>query len=167
MKVRLTTPFRDRGRYATAAATVAGALLMAVMVSACTGGPSTPTVFTPQPTAQAQSSPRQSGSAGQPAASAGATTARVPSSPGKTQAASQGASSAAAPGPAGPTATAGNPSAAAPTGAPASQYPTGAPETGGGGTAGLQDGTLLGFGGASILAGLAILAYRRRLTRSR
>ena len=32
-------------------------------------------------------------------------------------------------------------------------YPVGAPQTGGGGTAGLQDVTLFGFGGAAILAG--------------
>jgi hypothetical protein len=44
------------------------------------------------------------------------------------------------------------------------QYPL-APETGGGGTAGLQDGLLLGVGGVAVLAGLASLAYRRRATR--
>ena len=46
-------------------------------------------------------------------------------------------------------------------------YPVGAPQTGGGGTAGLQDVTLFGAGGAAILAGFASLAYRRRLTRKR
>jgi hypothetical protein len=45
-------------------------------------------------------------------------------------------------------------------------YPTAAPQTGGGGTAGLQDGLLLGVGGAALLAGLGSLAYRRRLRRS-
>jgi hypothetical protein len=45
--------------------------------------------------------------------------------------------------------------------------PSGAPQTGGGGTAGLQDGTLFGIGGLAIAAGLASLAYRRRLTRTR
>jgi hypothetical protein len=44
-------------------------------------------------------------------------------------------------------------------------FPTTAPETGGGGTAGLQDGVLFGAGGAAILAGLGTLAYRRRLSR--
>ena len=43
--------------------------------------------------------------------------------------------------------------------------PTGAPETGGGGTAGLQDGLLFGFGGLAVLAGMGSLAYRRRLAR--
>ena len=44
-------------------------------------------------------------------------------------------------------------------------FPTAAPETGGGGTAGLQDGLLFGIGGAAVLAGLGTLAYRRRLAR--
>src|SRR5215471_18388843 len=43
--------------------------------------------------------------------------------------------------------------------------PAGPPSTGGGGTAGLQDGLLFGIGGAAVLAGLGSLAYRRRLTR--
>ena len=51
--------------------------------------------------------------------------------------------------------------------APSHYYPVGAPQTGGGGTAGLQDVTLFGAGGAAILAGFASLAYRRRLTRKR
>ena len=46
----------------------------------------------------------------------------------------------------------------------ATQFPVGAPQTGGGGTAGLQDVTLFGIGGAAILAGIASLAYRRRLS---
>ena len=43
--------------------------------------------------------------------------------------------------------------------------PSAAPETGGGGTAGLQDGLLFGIGGGSVLAGLGFLAMRRRLAR--
>ncbi|HEY5397052.1 MAG TPA: hypothetical protein VIL16_16825 [Trebonia sp.] len=50
---------------------------------------------------------------------------------------------------------------------PTRGFPVGAPQTGGGGTAGLQDVTLFGFGGAAILAGLSSLAYRRRLSRKR
>jgi hypothetical protein len=50
---------------------------------------------------------------------------------------------------------------------PTRYYPVGSPQTGGGGTAGLQDVTLFGFGGAAILAGLSSLAYRRRLARKR
>jgi hypothetical protein len=44
-------------------------------------------------------------------------------------------------------------------------YPTAAPETGGGGTAGLQDGVLFGAGGVAVLVGFGTLAYRRRLSR--
>ena len=46
-------------------------------------------------------------------------------------------------------------------------YPTGAPATGGGGTAGLQDGLVFVLGGAAIAAGLGSLAYRRKFTRRR
>jgi hypothetical protein len=42
-----------------------------------------------------------------------------------------------------------------------------APATGGGGTAGLQDGLLLGLGGTAMLAGLGSLAYRRRVNRDK
>jgi hypothetical protein len=44
-------------------------------------------------------------------------------------------------------------------------FPTTAPETGGGGTAGLQDGVLFGAGGVAVLVGFGTLAYRRRLSR--
>jgi hypothetical protein len=46
-----------------------------------------------------------------------------------------------------------------------STYPTAAPETGGGGTAGLQDGLLFGVGGLAVFAGMGSLALRRRLAR--
>jgi hypothetical protein len=49
----------------------------------------------------------------------------------------------------------------------ATRFPAGAPQTGGGGTAGLQDVSLFAGGGAAILAGFGSLAYRRRLTRRR
>jgi hypothetical protein len=45
--------------------------------------------------------------------------------------------------------------------------PTGAPATGGGGTAGIQDGLLFGLGGAALLAGAGSIAYRRRVIRGR
>jgi hypothetical protein len=48
-----------------------------------------------------------------------------------------------------------------------SPFPTVAPATGGGGTAGFQDGLLLAVGAAAILAGAGSLAYRRRLLRNR
>jgi hypothetical protein len=48
-----------------------------------------------------------------------------------------------------------------------SPIPTQAPVTGGGGTAGFQDGLLLALGAAAIVAGAGGIAYRRRLTRNR
>jgi hypothetical protein len=43
---------------------------------------------------------------------------------------------------------------------------TAAPATGGGGTAGFQDGALLGIGAAAIVAGAGSIAYRRRVMRN-
>ena len=48
-----------------------------------------------------------------------------------------------------------------------SPFPTAAPDTGGGGTAGLQDTLLFVLGGAAVLAGAGTLAYRRRVIRNR
>ena len=48
-----------------------------------------------------------------------------------------------------------------------SQIPTQPPITGGGGTAGFQDGLLLAVGAAAIVAGAGGLAYRRRLNKNR
>ena len=48
-----------------------------------------------------------------------------------------------------------------------SYVPTVAPVTGGGGTAGLQDGLLFLLGAAAIVAGAGSIVYRRRLTRRR
>jgi len=48
-----------------------------------------------------------------------------------------------------------------------SPIPTQAPVTGGGGTAGFQDGLLLVIGAAAIAAGAGGIAYRRRLNRRR
>ncbi|HET9092142.1 MAG TPA: hypothetical protein VFN50_07020 [Acidimicrobiales bacterium] len=45
-----------------------------------------------------------------------------------------------------------------------STVPAGAPQTGGGSTAGLQDTGLLAAGGAMLLGGTGLLAYRRRRT---
>jgi len=54
-----------------------------------------------------------------------------------------------------------------PAASPSVSSPTAAPQTGGGGTAGLQDGLLFVVGGAAILAGAGSIAYRRRLARHR
>lgn len=48
-----------------------------------------------------------------------------------------------------------------------SPIPTAAPVTGGGGTAGLQDGVLFLIGGAAIVVGVGSIAYRRRLNKDR
>jgi hypothetical protein len=48
-----------------------------------------------------------------------------------------------------------------------SPIPSEAPVTGGGGTAGFQDAWLAVLGGAAIVAGLASIAYRYRMTRRR
>ncbi|HZR53272.1 MAG TPA: LPXTG cell wall anchor domain-containing protein [Streptosporangiaceae bacterium] len=44
---------------------------------------------------------------------------------------------------------------------------TAPPATGGGGTAGLQDGSLFALGGVAILAAAGSFGYRRRLIRKR
>ena len=157
----------------------AGAGVVAAAVAGCTGG-SASSVFTPTPQISATShsgtvskTPSPSGSAtstGRSSASASATSKPTASdSPTATRTAS-----------ARPTAT---PSAthrttpthrATPTHQathaatpPATHFPVGAPQTGGGGTAGLQDVSLFGIGGAAILVGIASLTYRRRLSRKR
>ena len=177
--------------------TAAVAALLAVAVAACSGGGSpsstVPSIFTPTPgtsashasggasrtpspssggktsaTAKATSSARASASA-KPTPTSRATATTRPTA--TTRATATGTPSRAA------TAT---PSATHrasteptprvtrhPTTAPSRHYPVGAPQTGGGGTAGLQDVTLFGFGGAAMLAGLGSLAYRRRLSRRR
>jgi hypothetical protein len=65
------------------------------------------------------------------------------------------------------TAAASHGASPSPSPSPSSAYPTAAPPTGGGGTAGFQDGALLGLGIAAVLAGIASIAYRRKLTRNR
>jgi len=66
-----------------------------------------------------------------------------------------------------PTPTTTSPTAQPPTPTTTTYYPTAAPQTGGGGTAGLQNGLAIGIGGTAIVAGLGGLAYRRKLTRRR
>jgi hypothetical protein len=48
-----------------------------------------------------------------------------------------------------------------------SPVPTAAPVTGGGGTAGLQDGALFLIGGAAIVVGGGSIFYRRKLNKDR
>jgi putative membrane protein len=57
--------------------------------------------------------------------------------------------------------------AASELGVPVAKMPQGAPQTGGGGTAGLQQGWMFGLGGVALLAALALLLSIRRTRRLR
>ncbi len=159
----------------------AGASLAAVTVAGCTGGgPSS--VFTPTPQISTSS---HSGAGSRTPSPSGAATSTVKASASVTASATgKATATASATRTARPTAsdkpTATPAATHRPTAtpaathrathaatSPATRYPVGAPQTGGGGTAGLQDVTLFGIGGAAILSGIASLAYRRRLTRKR
>ena len=52
--------------------------------------------------------------------------------------------------------------AASELGVSVSKMPQGAPQTGGGGTAGLQQAWMFGLGGVALLAGLGLLIQLRR-----
>ncbi len=125
-------------------------LLAPVAVSACSGSSTSPTIptFTPSVTISGT-------------ATASGTAPASPSS-GTTSSGTPGLSSSS---PA-PTATVTR-TVTAPATSSTSYIPTVAPVTGGGGTAGLQDGLLFGLGAAAILAGAGSIVYRRRLTRHR
>jgi hypothetical protein len=179
MKVRLTT--------------FAGALLVAVAVSACTPSgpgssfpsiptshPSTPTTSStphagdsvktsPQVTAPTTATSTAKSSATGTARATGTATATRTATATGTATATRTAS---ASGSASATRTASSSASASPRVTHSSTHtarsvPSGAPQTGGGGTAGLQDGALFGIGALAVAAGLASLAYRRRLTKTR
>jgi hypothetical protein len=186
MKMRLTPFVSAQGAWLIAGRSTVGAVLLALTVSACTGtGSPVPSISGPTPQTSGLSSsppgtrtPSLGGGSG-PTSSHPATHSSAASS------ASAHASSSHAPTSSSTSANVG--SSAAPQGGHASVtptstptptpspmqtsvqaspvYPTAAPETGGGGTAGLQDGLLFGVGGAAVLAGLGALGYRRRLSR--
>lgn len=144
MKVRTTiagTAFRAR---LTALCWGALTILAPVAVSACSGSTSTPTVPSFSPTVTTG-------------------TATVSASDGTTPSGTPGVTSTATVTPvATVTQTVTVPAATA-----TSFVPTAAPVTGGGGTAGLQDGLLFVLGAAAILAGVGSILYRRRFTRHR
>ena len=198
MKMCLIPAVTAKGAWLTAGRSAAGAVLLAVTVSACTGGgsaTSVPSIFTPSVPTNGHSStdagtrtPSPTGqasrSSGGSSASATSTARGGASSSGSANASSSAhasssplasssahaSSSATARASQAPTAqvTTEFPSTAAPTHSSAPQdtaIPTAAPETGGGGSAGLQDGVLFGGGGLAVLAGIGTLAYRRRLSR--
>ena len=124
-------------------------VIVAATVSACTGSPSSsvPAIFSPSGSTTASSSASGTATASADASASHPTT--TPSTHATT-----------------PTSTA---TTVSPSPAPTTTYyyPTGAPATGGGGTAGLQDGLVFVLGGAAIAAGLGSLAYRRKFTRRR
>ena len=157
MKVRITFA-RTAGRPRLAVLFCATLMvLVGIALSACTGSPSSsvPAIFSPS---------------GSSSASGGAGSSALASHSGTASASGSASASASA---THPTATATTPSPAtttvSPSPAPSTTYyyPTGAPETGGGGTAGLQNGLVFVLGGAAIAAGLGSLAYRRKFTRRR
>ncbi len=158
MKVRTTiarTPFRAR---LTALCWGALTLLVPVAVSACSGSSSTPTVPTFTPTVSTSGSvtaPASTGSSVSPDVSS--SSAGTPGVSSSSHAATAGAAA---------TATVTR-TVTAPATAYTSQIPTAAPPTGGGGTAGLQDGLLFVLGAAAILAGAGSILYRKRLIRRR
>ena len=164
MKVRTTiarTAFRAR---LTAVCWGALTLLAPVAVSACSGSTSTPTVptFTPSVTISGTVTAPASG------ASTPASGASTPAS-GATATSSHTTASG-TPGVTSPTATplvTVTKTVTAPATSSTSFVPSVAPVTGGGGTAGLQDGLLFVLGAAAILAGAGGIVYRRRLTRRR
>ena len=151
MKVRMTLAGTSLGARLTALCWGALTLLAPLAVSACTSGASsTPTV----PTFSATVTGPATGSS-VPASSA--------TSPGSGSTTSPG-SATTTPAPHTATATATVTVTPTPT---SSRIPSAAPVTGGGGTAGLQDGLLFGVGVAAILLGAGSIVYRRRLTRDR
>jgi hypothetical protein len=124
-------------------------VIVAATVSACTGSPSSsvPAIFSPSGSTTTSSSASGTATASADASASHPTT--TPSTHTTTPT---------------PTATTVSPS---PVPSTTYYYPTGAPQTGGGGTAGLQDGLVFVLGGAAIAAGLGSLAYRRKFTRRR
>ena len=147
MKVRITARPASSPRLAVLGC-AALMVLVAVAVSACTGSPSStvPSIF----------SPSGSGASGGTHATTPDTNATTPETHATT-----------------PTTHTTTPTPAVTTVSPSPvptttyYYPTGAPATGGGGTAGLQDGLVFVLGGAAIAAGLGSLAYRRKYSRRR
>lgn len=128
-------------------------VLVAVAVSACTGAPSSsvPSIFSPSGPSSGSSS--SSGTATSTASADASASTTHPTTTPSTHATTPT-----------PATTTVSPS---PVPSTTYYYPTGAPATGGGGTAGLQDGLVFVLGGAAIAAGLGSLAYRRKFTRRR
>ena len=154
MKVRTTRAGTALGARLTAICWGALALLALVTVSACSGASSsTPNIPTPSPSVTISgTAPASDGNT----PSSGTTTS--PGTPGVTS------STPAPPAAVTPTVTE---TVTAPATSTTTVIPNAAPVTGGGGTAGLQDGLLFALGAALILAGVGSIVYRRRLPKDR
>jgi hypothetical protein len=160
MKVRTTfagTALRAR---LTALCWGALTLLAPVAISACSGSSTSPTIptFTPSVTISGTvtRTATATASGGNTASSGASASSTVSGTPGVTSSSPTGT----------PTATV-TETVTAPATSSSSEVPTAAPVTGGGGTAGLQDGLLFGLGAAALLVGAGSIVYRRRLTRHR
>ena len=171
MKLRLPPPVAGQGAWLIAVRSAAGAVLLAVTVSACTGGGSSaPSIFPPSAPASGPSSSHPATRTPSPTGQASRSPAPATSSTGHGGASASGSSppppahSASSPPPPAHSASSAPPPAHSAS-SPPPAFPAAAPQTGGGGTAGLQDGLLFGAGASAALAGLGTLAYRRRLAR--
>ena len=150
MKVRTTIAAALRARLAVIGYG-ALALFALVAISACTSGSSTPPV-----TLSASGSPTSTSTASPPATTTPTTTATATPTTTATATPTDTAT---------PTPTVTRTVVRTPT--PTPRMPSAAPVTGGGGTAGFQDGLLFALGAAAIVVGLGGIAYRRRLSRGR
>lgn len=156
MKVRTTIAGTALRARLTALCWGALIILAPLAVSACSGSTSTPTVpsFSPTVTTGTATAPASDGNT----PSSGATSAS--GTPGVVSSSSTPSTTVT------PVATV-TETVTAPATSSTSYVPTVAPVTGGGGTAGLQDGLLFVLGAAAILAGAGSIIYRRRFTRHR
>ena len=159
MKVRITFAGTARRARLTVLCWGALTLLAPVAVSACSGSSTSPTVptFTPSVTTGTAAGSGTAPASGGDTASSGSTSSGTPG-------VSSSSATATATATVTPTVTRTVTAAAT---SSTSEVPTAAPVTGGGGTAGLQDGLLFGLGAVAILAGAGSIVYRRRVTRDR
>jgi carbohydrate-binding DOMON domain-containing protein len=151
MKVRTAIGGTARRARLTAAGCGTLALLGIVTLSACTSSPSSP------PVASYTITSSQTASAGVTSTSIATSTSTQTVTPTQTTTTTVTPTQTT-------TATVTPTATVSPSPSP---IPTQAPVTGGGGTAGFQDGVLLAVGAAAIVAGAGSIAYRRRLTRKR
>jgi cytoskeletal protein RodZ len=148
MKVRTTIAAALRARLAVIGY---GALTLfaLVAISACTSTTSPPVTLSPSSSGSTSSSTASSSATTTPTATPTATPTPTATST------------------ATPTPTVTRTVVHTQTPTPAASTPVAAPQTGGGGTAGFQDGLLFALGAAAIVLGAGTLAFRRMLTRGR